>query len=584
MLSFVRGNTGYLSIRLTIKEDVLRCGRCASSVTDFIPNNAFPVTVNLFLGTKRWQYVAAVEGSIASVTLPGTLPRGLYHIEVLCKDEDGEDYRYMKRGALQVVEATAEASIPAGVEFDARCRYLTAEFFPGGGARREVDPIFTASPAYGITSQDIDRWDHKQDTIGDITEIRRGAQLGSTAYQMPDGKIPFSDLSQEVQNALAASDSLVILSVAFSGNTISFYGYSHNYGQPVSDREAADLMTSYRVNVALLMDDRIYHLVNVDSDTDGTYKYAHLDENLILRTISITFGSSVTFEGTTTDLTSMFDGGGGGGYEPPTGGIPKSDLSQEVQASLNKADTALQQHQDISGKVDKEQGKGLSTNDYTTAEKDKLAGLSAQVQSDWEESDTNSPAYIQRKPTIPAAQVQANWDESDTNSKAYIQNKPSLFSGNYNDLFNKPTIPAAQVNADWNASSGVAQILNKPTIPTVPTNVSSFSNDVGYITSIATPLVTVSGTGDVEQALDSNKFYKFGTIDSLTLTLVAVANGYTAEYGGKFTTSSNWGGTGLSVPSTVDEAAGNDTIEAGKTYEFSIIDNVLVVKDITPAS
>lgn len=40
-------------------------------------------------------------------------------------------------------------------------------------------------------------------------------------------------------------------------------------------------------------------------------------------------------------------------------------------------------------------------------------------------------------------------------------------SGSYNDLENKPTIPAAQVNSDWNADSGVAQILNKPTIPTV---------------------------------------------------------------------------------------------------------------------
>lgn len=33
-------------------------------------------------------------------------------------------------------------------------------------------------------------------------------------------------------------------------------------------------------------------------------------------------------------------------------------------------------------------------------------------------------------------------------------------------ILNKPTIPNAQVNSDWNASSGVAQILNKPTIPT----------------------------------------------------------------------------------------------------------------------
>lgn len=31
-------------------------------------------------------------------------------------------------------------------------------------------------------------------------------------------------------------------------------------------------------------------------------------------------------------------------------------------------------------------------------------------------------------------------------------------------------MPAAQVNSDWNAVSGVAQILNKPTIPTIPTH------------------------------------------------------------------------------------------------------------------
>ena len=40
-------------------------------------------------------------------------------------------------------------------------------------------------------------------------------------------------------------------------------------------------------------------------------------------------------------------------YDKPVGGIPKSDLSSDVQASLGKADTALQEHQDISGKEDK---------------------------------------------------------------------------------------------------------------------------------------------------------------------------------------------------------------------------------------
>lgn len=75
-----------------------------------------------------------------------------------------------------------------------------------------------------------------------------------------------------------------------------------------------------------------------------------------------------------------------------------------------------------------------------------------QEQADWNEADTESPSYIQNKPTIPAAQVQADWTEADTTKKSFIQNKP--------------TIPAAQVNADWNAGSGVARILNKPTIPT----------------------------------------------------------------------------------------------------------------------
>ena len=39
-------------------------------------------------------------------------------------------------------------------------------------------------------------------------------------------------------------------------------------------------------------------------------------------------------------------------YNKPTGGIPKTDLASSVQTSLGKADTALQEHQDISGKAD----------------------------------------------------------------------------------------------------------------------------------------------------------------------------------------------------------------------------------------
>lgn len=40
---------------------------------------------------------------------------------------------------------------------------------------------------------------------------------------------------------------------------------------------------------------------------------------------------------------------GKGTYSKPNGGIPKTDLSAEVQTSLGKADTALQQHQSLAG-------------------------------------------------------------------------------------------------------------------------------------------------------------------------------------------------------------------------------------------
>ena len=62
-------------------------------------------------------------------------------------------------------------------------------------------------------------------------------------------------------------------------------------------------------------------------------------------------------------------------YEKPSAGIPSTDLSSFVRDSLRKADSALQEHQDISGKVDKIEGKGLSTNNYTNEDKYKLDNL-----------------------------------------------------------------------------------------------------------------------------------------------------------------------------------------------------------------
>ena len=71
----------------------------------------------------------------------------------------------------------------------------------------------------------------------------------------------------------------------------------------------------------------------------------------------------------------------------------------------------------VGDKVDKVSGKGLSTNDYTTAEKNKLSGIASgaevNVQPDWNTTDTTSDAYIKNKPTS----LPANGGTAETISK-----------------------------------------------------------------------------------------------------------------------------------------------------------------------
>ena len=76
----------------------------------------------------------------------------------------------------------------------------------------------------------------------------------------------------------------------------------------------------------------------------------------------------------------------------------------------------------VSSKVDKVDGKELSTNDYTNAEKTKLAGIAdgaqKNVQPDW--SLTSGDGAIKNKPTIPTnvSQLFNDADYIDSRSSA----------------------------------------------------------------------------------------------------------------------------------------------------------------------
>ena len=64
-----------------------------------------------------------------------------------------------------------------------------------------------------------------------------------------------------------------------------------------------------------------------------------------------------------------------------------------------------------------------------------------------------------------------DWEFSDAGNfklpaGGNIYTSDSIAYNSWDNISGKPTIPAAQVQSDWNASSGLGQILNKPTIPT----------------------------------------------------------------------------------------------------------------------
>ncbi len=112
--------------------------------------------------------------------------------------------------------------------------------------------------------------------------------------------------------------------------------------------------------------------------------------------------------------------------------------------------------------------------------------------------DYNDLTNLPQIPQIPAdisaftndAGYITGYTETDPQFNAWdkdyndLTNKPVLFSGNYNDLTNKPAIPAVPTNVSaFTNDVGYITAANVQEAANIPTNVSAFNNDAGYITS-----------------------------------------------------------------------------------------------------
>lgn len=120
--------------------------------------------------------------------------------------------------------------------------------------------------------------------------------------------------------------------------------------------------------------------------------------------------------------------------------------------------------------------------------------------TNWNNKSEFSGSYndLTNKPNIPDSLSDLSDDSTHrvvTDTEKTTWNNKSNFSGNYNDLTNKPTL----FSGDYD------DLTNKPTIPVVPTNISSFTNDSGYITGLVTLEYGTSTWQDFLDAYNSNK-------------------------------------------------------------------------------
>lgn len=171
-------------------------------------------------------------------------------------------------------------------------------------------------------------------------------------YDKPAEGIPKSDLASSVQTSLGKADTALQEHQDISA--ITNHVANNNIHVPVSGTSDAGKMLTV---------DNSGNPVWADASASGSggksaYTYAveggyTLTESDFTTDLGNLHNLPTHISNTNLHIDSAERTAWNAKYDKPSGGIPKTDLASSVQTSLGKAETALQEHQDISGKADK---------------------------------------------------------------------------------------------------------------------------------------------------------------------------------------------------------------------------------------
>ena len=281
----------------------------------------------------------------------------------------------------------------------------------------------------------------------------------------------------------------------------------------------------------------------------------------------------------------------------------------------------------LNGKVDVENGKGLSTNDYTTTEKTKLASLENYTLPT-ASADTKGGIKVGAGLVMNGEVLSATGGgTADSVDWSNVQNKPTSLTDFTNDLSYKTAYNAStnkiatesdlptkvsDLTNDGDGTSGSAfatenyvntyggkidkikvngteqTITNKAVDITVPTNNNQLTNGAGYITGInSTDVTTALGftpynstnpngyqtSSEVETAINnkiSSTYKAKGSVAFASLPALSSTNeGNVYNVTDSFTTTSDFvEGTGKTYPAGTNVVIINTT---GTTYKYDVL-------------
>lgn len=168
------------------------------------------------------------------------------------------------------------------------------------------------------------------------------------------------------------------------------------------------------------------------------------------KTVSIAGITATTVNEALKELSNRVNGK----YSKPTGGIPKTDLASGVQASLGKADTALQAHQKVTLESGTEQGTLKLTVNGTATDNVAVTGLGSAAYTD-------SGAYATSAQGAKAdkALPKADFDSFKTTNSAAIADAKKAGTDASSALNSYKTSNDTKVSANASAISALQEAM-----------------------------------------------------------------------------------------------------------------------------